>query len=1151
MHKKLEANGKGWLFHGVSGLYVFSVEGQESELMDRNEGVLKYLDDFPGGVCLVSRDSEEKILAVNPEVLRIFECTSEQQFMDFTHGYFRNLVAAEEFRSVADLYQRREQKANYNFWGFSSRTRTGHFIRIEGIFGPSVDEKRGPLWVVGLVKSTVRHDALETDGDTGLLGPHAFYRKAKELLEQEKVDGTLGQRVPVFINLVHFSSFNSSYGLEAGDTLLYQMGQVIRSCFPDAPAAHVGADNFLVMASRSGISVRMDRVVAEINDLIHDRVIRCKAGVVLFDEDHEPPESLKALKCRDIFDMAKMAADSIREDGNRSWAVYNSSMGRDMVNTAFVLRNFENAMEKGHIHVYYQPITRALTGKVCSVEALARWEDPEKGMIFPGNFIPVLEKMKLIHLLDRYVIESTARIYHRLKKAGYPIIPVSVNLSRVDFDTLKPFDFMEEIIYRYQVPRQFFHIEVTESALTRDTGVLKNELFRFKKAGYQLWLDDFGSGYSTLNVLKEFPFDLLKIDMAFLRNFNEESRKIIRSIILMAKNLSIHTLAEGAETKEQVDFLRESGCEDIQGYFYGKPMSIEEFEEKLGEGSYAAEGPLEKVVMDRIGLVNVLTDKPVGLFLNRKDRFVLLLKNDALKQVGDAVYGGGNIYFEGNEVLHSNPLYPWMQALIEGSRESGQEQSVVTMRNGFMLKNSIHTLAGSDTLSGGTVSIINMSVKNENGPIKTLDTLYRNMMRIFDALYYYQGDKNTVDVILSTIPGMRPGSVLPGAQWIQLSESHVHPDDRKQFMQFIQPENIQKVAADSIHRLSSAHFRIKDSRGQYRWKEVIAMVMGQAAENHILLGAKETALTPLAPKERAAFLRLYAATLPGVRDKETKEEKEWNFVHALNKKSEFKFFWKDRNRRFLGASDAFLRYYGFSDETAILGKTDEDMGWHLGDSTYKAEEEKVLQKGQISYNARGKCIAKGTLHAIRATKVPVYDGNEIIGLLGWFVDLDSEAETKERDSAYRLTDEESGVLSYRGMVIEEEHYADAFQNAGMMYECILLDIPSIEDFGKSYGMDGRKKLVRRIAEEIRNCFGTRAVIGRMGVNRFIILQNREEEGMIEKELDALSGKIQAIHSVDGCPCTLFLRTARVDCTEMEDVDEMKTLLLRRLSGHEA
>ena len=1113
--------------------------------MDRNEGVLKYLDDFPGGVCLVSRDSEEKILAVNQEVLRIFECSSEQQFMDLTHGYFRNLVAAEEFRSVADLYESREQKADYSFWGFSSRTRTGHFIRIEGIFGPSVDEKRRPLWVVGLVKSTVRHDVLETDGDTGLLGPHAFYRNVKAFLEQEKAEGTLGQRVPVFINLVHFSSFNSSYGLEAGDTLLYQMGQVIRSCFPDAPATHVGADDFLVMASRSGISARMDRVVAEINDLIHDRVIRCKAGVVLFDEDHEPPESLKTLKCRDIFDMAKMAADSIREDGNRSWAVYRPSMGRDMVNTAFVLRNFENAMEKGHVHVYYQPITRALTGKVCSVEALARWEDPEKGMIFPGNFIPVLEKMKIIHLLDRYVIESTARLYHRLKKAGYPIIPVSVNLSRVDFDTMKPFDFMEEIIYRYQVPRQFFHIEVTESALTRDTGVLKNELFRFKKAGYQLWLDDFGSGYSTLNVLKEFPFDLLKIDMAFLRNFNEESRKIIRSIILMAKNLSIHTLAEGAETKEQVDFLKESGCEDIQGYFYGKPMSIEEFEEKLGEGSYAAEGPLEKVVMDRIGLVNVLIDKPVGLFLNRKDRFVLLLKNDALKQVGDAVYGGGNIYFEGNEVLHSNPLYPWMQALIEGSRESGQEQSVVAMRNGFMLKNSIHTLAGNDTLSGGTVSIINMSVKNENGPIKTLDTLYRNMMRIFDALYYYQGDKNTVDVILSTVPGMKPGSVLPGAQWLQLSESHVHPDDRKQFMQFIQPEHIQKVAADSIHRLSSAHFRIKDSHGRYRWKEVIAMVMGQAAENHILLGAKETALTPLAPKERAEFLRLYASSLPGVRDKETKEEKEWNFVHALQKKSEFKFFWKDRNRRFLGASDAFLRYYGFSDETAILGKTDEDMGWHLGDSSYREEEKKVLHRGVISEKVRGQCIARGRVRAISATKVPVYQGNEIIGLLGWFIDLGDEEQEKGQNVRRFYMDEESGFLSYRGIMISAQHYDDAFHTSGADYEAILLKIPGIESFGREYGKTGRRLLIQAVGDAIRNTFASTSVIGREGIDSFLIFRNGEEERALKKKLDKLAEALGHIHSAGGYPCTLFLGWALVRGREVKNLDDIRSLLIRR------
>ena len=1116
--------------------------------MDRNEGVLKYLNDFPGGVCLVSRDEEERILAVNREALRIFECASEQQFMEFTKGLFRNLMADEDAHSLAGLYQGSERRGNYNFYEGSSKTRTGHFIRIEGVFGPAVDGKRGALWVVGLAQSDVRQSALEKDSDTGLLGPHAFYRKAKQLLKEEEASGIWGQRVPVFINLVHFSSFNSSYGIEAGNTLIYRIAQVLRACFPHAPATHLGADNFMVLSSRNHITMRMDRMVKEINDLIQDRAIRCKAGLVLFDKDHVPPEKLKTMNWRDPFDMAKLAADSIKEDGNRSWAVYTESLGRDMVNTAFVLRNFENAMEKGHIHVYYQPITRALTGKVCGLEALARWEDPEKGMILPGLFVPVLEKMKLIHLLDRYVIESTARLYQRLKAAGHPILPVSVNLSRVDFDIMKPFDFMEEIIFRYQVPRQFFHIEVTESALTRDRGVLKQELLRFKKAGYRLWLDDFGSGYSSLNVLQEFPFDLLKIDMAFLRNFNEESRKIIRSIILMAKNLSVHTLAEGAETKEQVDFLRESGCEEIQGYFYGKPMTSEDFEKKLMEGTYVPEGPLESVVMNRVGLVNVLTDKPVGLFLNRKDRFVLLLKNEALKQVADAVYGGGNIYFEGNEVPHGHPIYPWLRALIEGSRASGQEQSVVAMRNGFMLKNTMHTLAGNESLCGGTVSIINMSVKDEHGPVQTLDMLYRNMMRVFDALYFYQGDKKTVDVILSSIPGMKPGSVLTPAQWRHLAD-YVHPDDRKKFLQFIQPENVQKIAAGSIHRLSASHFRIKDSHGRYRWKEVIAMVMGKEEENHIFLGAKDTALTPLPEAERAEFLRLYAASLPGGCKKETKEERDRNFARALRRKSDFKFFWKDKNRRFLGASDAFLRYYGFASEGDILGKTDEDMGWHLGDSTYKEEEEKVLQKGQVSYNAQGKCIARGKLHAIRATKVPVYEGNEIIGLLGWFVDLNDETAMKEKDSLRSFTNEESGVLSYRGIVIEAEHYADAFQSTGMKYEGILLDIPAIEDFGKAYGKDSRRELARRIVKEIRASFGGRAVIGRMSVNRFLILQNMEEEGITEKELGILSRKIHEIRCIGGYPCTLFLRSARVDCTETEDIDEMKTLLLRRAAYH--
>ena len=634
--------------------------------MEKSRNVMRYLDDFPGVVCIVSRDEEEKILAVNQELLRIFACSTEEEFMEFTHGHFRGLMAEEDYHSVAEMFGSLDREKNYNFYGFPSRTRDGRFIRIEGIFGPAEDMPLGPIWTLGLVRSDVRHLALERDLDTGLLGRHTFLEEAMKLRQKDEADGTYGQRAHIYLNLVHFSAYNASYGTKAGNRLLKGIGKILRRCFPKSLIGHVAADNFLILSPREGARKVLEKAVHEINGFIGNEAIRCKAGIVLFDKDQTPLLMMQRMDWQGPFDLAKLAADSIRDDSRRSVVLYTENMGREMVDRSFVLRNFEGALEKGHIHVYYQPVMRALSGKICGMEALARWKDPEKGMIYPNVFIPVLENMRLIHHLDCYVIEEAAKLYCRLKEEKKPIIPVSVNLSRVDFDVMKPFNFMERMVSQYQVPRWFFRIEVTESALTLNGEALKKELSRFRKAGYQLWLDDFGSGYSSLNVLKEFHFDELKIDMAFLQNFNEDSRKIIRSIILMAKNLSIHTLAEGAETKEQVDFLKESVCEKIQGYFYGRPMPREEIEKGLKEGTYIPERPREAVVMDRVGLVNILTDKPVGLFLDTKDELTILSRNEELQGETETVYGDDFIFFKGNRISHNDGIYP-------GSRPSSEE----------------------------------------------------------------------------------------------------------------------------------------------------------------------------------------------------------------------------------------------------------------------------------------------------------------------------------------------------------------------------------------------------------------------------------------------------------------------------------------------
>jgi EAL domain-containing protein (putative c-di-GMP-specific phosphodiesterase class I)/GGDEF domain-containing protein len=1111
--------------------------------MGKNEGVLKYLDDFPGGVCLVSRDKEERILAVNREALRIFECDSEEEFMEFTKGLFRNLMTAENYHSVEEMYSGHVVKRNYNFYHFSCEARNGESLQVEGIIGPAEDTGFGPVWVLGLVRSDTRHWALERDLDTGLMGKHAFHIEAKRLELADRAAGVFGRRVHIFINLAQFSAVNVNLGVVVGNTVLKRMGQILRKYFPHEPVAHLAADEFVILADRENVFERLEAAEEEINGILHDDSIRCKAGVVLYDEDHVPVEALDKIVAWEPFEWAKVAADSIRNDGNRSWALYMPDMGQRRIHTAFVLRNFRKALREGHIQVYYQPVIRTLTGKVCSMEALARWKDTEKGMILPGVFIPVLEKMNLIHYLDCYVIEETAKLYNKLKAEHHPIIPVSVNLSRKDFEALSPFDFMEHIVSEYQVPRHYFRIEVTESALTLNGQALKKELNRFRDAGYQLWLDDFGSGYSSLNVLKDFPFDGIKIDMAFLRNFDENSRKIIRSIILMAKNLSIHTLAEGAETQEQVDFLKEAGCEKIQGYFYGKPMPYEEVAAKIESGRYVLEDPLERSVMNGIGLVNVITDKPIGLFIGTKDRCHVLFRNEALKRENQSVTQTDEIFFKNGLMDSANPVYPFIHELIEGSRKSGKSQSATTVEGENLLRYEVHTIRGSEALCGGTFSVVNMSLKEKDSPLQKVNTLYRNMMRLYDGMYYYRDRNQTVEVLLTALPGFKSGSFMRLQEWLKAA-SWIHPEDRKAFLAFMDINALKKKAGTSPYNAADGVFRFKNRDGQYVWKEALALLIGE----NILFTTKLLMLSPYSEEEGNRLMARFISS--STRDYRSEEEKSFQvcLLNTLRRRGDFKFFWKDRNCRFLGASDAFLRYYGFPDEKSILGKTDEDMGWHLGDSSYQGEEDKVLQEGAASVNVRGHCIARGRVRTIAATKVPVYQGNDIIGLAGWFVDLNDESKKREKYSRRYYMDEESGFLSCRGFLVSAQHYDDALQAAGSDYEIILLEIPGIESFGKEYGHESRGRLVQAAGRAIRAVYGARAVIGRAGINQFLIIQNAQEKEQDKKDLDTLKEKLSRIHSVDGYPCTLFTRWAIAYSKEVKNLDDMRPILLHRLTG---
>ena len=216
----------------------------------------------------------------------------------------------------------------------------------------------------------------------------------------------------------------------------------------------------------------------------------------------------------------------------------------------YIIDHIYQAVEEGWIQAYYQPVARTITGEICGMEALARWIDPVYGLLAPYEFIGVLEEAMLIHKLDGCIIRRICEDYREAVREKEPVVTVSFNLSRLDFRLCDMHEVVERAIRENKVPRDALRVEITESMTENDEERMHDVIDRFWERGFRVWMDDFGSGYSSLNVLKDYHFDTLKIDMVFLRNFDARSREIVKSVVDMAKRIGVHTLAEGVETEE-------------------------------------------------------------------------------------------------------------------------------------------------------------------------------------------------------------------------------------------------------------------------------------------------------------------------------------------------------------------------------------------------------------------------------------------------------------------------------------------------------------------------------------------------------------------------------------------------------------------------
>ena len=444
-----------------------------------------------------------------------------------------------------------------------------------------------------------REDEFYTDPLTGLPNLNYLNQFADERVHAIRVQG----KTPVLIHtdIISLHYYNSLYGYEKGSELLCQTAETLKEQFPKALVMRGPDDHFILIdafESQQQTIAKMDSVDEKIKKEAEGNTTGIKAGACVFDEQTRTVEAL---------DRARNALKWKGNDLNKVCYFYNLEAEDQYWNQRYIIENFRRALDNGWIKVYFQAIMRTQTGKGSAAEALARWVDPVRGILPPSEFIPVMEKYHLLYKLDLYMAEQACKEMASCTQHGMQAIPVSVNISAQDFEYV---DVASELIRIYDEccpdfpkNKRFLIVEITEQDMAKATESFREQLQVLRKNGFRIWLDDFGSGYSSLNVFSRFDVDLIKFDMDLLRNLDDRNgvnRRIMKAMTEIAKEMGIHTLAEGMETEEQKAFLLDIGCELAQGYLFHKPEPLEQilFRVDAGQKPRPVENPEEREEMN-------------------------------------------------------------------------------------------------------------------------------------------------------------------------------------------------------------------------------------------------------------------------------------------------------------------------------------------------------------------------------------------------------------------------------------------------------------------------------------------------------------------------------------------------------------------------
>lgn len=414
----------------------------------------------------------------------------------------------------------------------------------------------------------------ENDSLTGLLSYSSFQKAVSFYTETDPKGMEEGKYAMLCFNILRFKVINDLFGSDGGDELLiYVANQIRRLGGENCLASRTHSDHFclFIPLTDDSLPARLDAFTDTIENCAPDFEVICHVGIYVTNRSDVRTDGMIA--------RALLACSFVKEAVDKRYTFYNTSMRTQLLQEQEIINNMAKALEEEHFKVYYQPQYNHITGQLVGAEALVRWLHPTRGLISPALFIPVLEKNNFIMKLDLYVFEKTCALLRRMLDEGVTPVPLSVNVSRLDILYPDLPEKMEKIRQKYQVPVKWLRVEITESAMLDGIEKLTQFIAKMHTLGFNIEMDDFGSGYSSLNMLKNLDLDTLKLDMRLLSDDGSDKNNgavILTGLVRIAKWLGLPIIGEGVEHKEQADFLASIGCSYVQGFLYSRAVPEEE-----------------------------------------------------------------------------------------------------------------------------------------------------------------------------------------------------------------------------------------------------------------------------------------------------------------------------------------------------------------------------------------------------------------------------------------------------------------------------------------------------------------------------------------------------------------------------------------------